>query len=62
MLLNMRLMPASEDVDARESLARRSGLIIGAAGTPYEGGYFRIRFNFGPEYPNVPPKCELRAS
>lgn len=28
-------------------------------GTPYEGGYFRVTFNFGPEYPNVPPKCEL---
>lgn len=29
-----------------------------AAGTPYEGGYFRINFEFGIEYPNVPPKCQ----
>jgi len=28
------------------------------AGTPYEGGYFRVTFEFGPEYPNQPPKCE----
>lgn len=28
------------------------------AGTPYEGGYFRIRFAFGSEFPNLPPKCE----
>lgn len=28
-----------------------------SGGTPYEGGYFRVSFNFGPEYPNVPPKC-----
>lgn len=27
------------------------------AGTPYEGGYFRVKFNFGPDYPNLPPKC-----
>lgn len=32
-------------------------VLIGIAGTPYEGGYFRIRFEFGPEYPNLPPKC-----
>jgi ubiquitin-conjugating enzyme E2 S len=29
-------------------------------GTPYEGGFFKIRFDFGPEYPNLPPKCEYR--
>ncbi len=28
------------------------------AGTPYEGGYFRIHFDFGLEYPNLPPKCK----
>ncbi|UOH80769.1 hypothetical protein LQV05_003426 [Cryptococcus neoformans] len=29
------------------------------AGTPYEGGYFRIRFAFGSEFPNLPPKCTM---
>jgi hypothetical protein len=37
-------------------LSKGCGLTVG--GTPYEGGYFRVTFNFGPEYPNVPPKCE----
>jgi hypothetical protein len=32
------------------------------AGTPYDGGYFRVRFEFGPEYPNLPPKCMSRLS
>ena len=27
------------------------------AGTPYEGGYFRVKFNFTEEFPQAPPKC-----
>jgi ubiquitin-protein ligase len=35
------------------------GIVQGPAGTPYEGGYFRIRFEFGEgDFPNTPPKCE----
>ena len=29
-----------------------------AEGTPYAGGYFRVRFNFTEEFPAAPPKCE----
>lgn len=29
-----------------------------SAGTPYQGGYFLVRFEFGPEFPSGPPKCE----
>jgi hypothetical protein len=29
------------------------------AGTPYQGGYFRVSFNFTEEFPNAPPKCKL---
>ena len=28
-----------------------------AEGTPYAGGYFRVRFNFTEEFPAAPPKC-----
>lgn len=28
-------------------------------GTPYEGGYFRVKFQFTEEFPAVPPKCLL---
>lgn len=30
---------------------------IELAGTPYEGGYFRVKFKFTEEFPAAPPKC-----
>ena len=35
-------------------LTRRT---LAAEGTPYAGGYFRVRFNFTEEFPAAPPKC-----
>ena len=26
-------------------------------GTPYAGGYFRVKFKFTEEFPAAPPKC-----
>lgn len=26
-------------------------------GTPYAGGYFKVKFNFTEEFPATPPKC-----
>jgi len=34
-----------------------TGLIEGPEGTPYAGGYFRVRFKFTEEFPAAPPKC-----
>ena len=31
-------------------------LLSSAAGTPFEGGLFRMRLAIGAEFPNVPPK------
>ncbi|WWC88538.1 uncharacterized protein L201_003449 [Kwoniella dendrophila CBS 6074] len=42
-----------------DDLTNIEGWVQGPGGTPYEGGYFRIRFSFGPEYPNLPPKCTM---
>ncbi|WWC70933.1 uncharacterized protein I206_104885 [Kwoniella pini CBS 10737] len=42
-----------------DDLTHMEGWVQGPGGTPYEGGYFRIRFSFGPEYPNLPPKCTM---
>ncbi|KAL1413187.1 hypothetical protein Q8F55_000938 [Vanrija albida] len=42
-----------------DDLTALEGWVQGPAGTPYEGGYFRVRFDFGPEYPNLPPKCTM---
>ncbi|KAG5513389.1 hypothetical protein PMAC_001452 [Pneumocystis sp. 'macacae'] len=33
--------------------------VFGPEGTPYEGGAFKIRLQFGAEYPAVPPKCHF---
>jgi ubiquitin-conjugating enzyme E2 S len=30
-------------------------LLVGPPDTPYEGGFFKIRFTFPPTYPEVPP-------
>ena len=35
-------------------LTRRT---LNTEGTPYAGGYFRVRFNFTEEFPAAPPKC-----
>ncbi|KAJ9122518.1 hypothetical protein QFC22_001947 [Naganishia vaughanmartiniae] len=36
------------------------GIVQGPAGTPYEGGYFRVRFCFTDvDFPNMPPKCTM---
>ncbi|OCF37191.1 ubiquitin-conjugating enzyme E2 S [Kwoniella heveanensis BCC8398] len=42
-----------------DDLTGLEGVIQGPPGTPYEGGYFRVKFAFGPEYPNLPPKCTM---
>ncbi|KAI1795440.1 ubiquitin-conjugating enzyme/RWD-like protein [Ganoderma leucocontextum] len=34
-----------------------TGIVEGPEGTPYAGGYFRVRFNFTEEFPAAPPKC-----
>ncbi|ORY25941.1 ubiquitin-conjugating enzyme/RWD-like protein [Naematelia encephala] len=42
-----------------DDLTAMEGWVQGPDGTPYQGGYFRIRFDFGLEYPNLPPKCTM---
>jgi len=34
-----------------------TGIIEGPDGTPYAGGYFRVKFKFTEEFPAAPPKC-----
>jgi len=35
------------------------GIIQGPADTPYEGGFFRVKFTFTEEFPSAPPKCRM---
>jgi len=34
-----------------------TGILEGPEGTPYAGGYFKVKFSFTSEFPAAPPKC-----
>jgi len=40
-----------------EDMLDVTGIIEGPDGTPYAGGYFRVKFKFTEEFPAAPPKC-----
>lgn len=44
---------------AANTMANRVRLTSGRVveGTPYAGGYFRVKFRFTEEFPAAPPKC-----
>ncbi|KAG8858922.1 hypothetical protein FRB96_004742 [Tulasnella sp. 330] len=42
-----------------ENMLDVTGIIQGPDGTPYEGGYFKIKFHFTEEFPAAPPKCSM---
>lgn len=44
-------------VTNEENMLDVTGIIEGPEGTPYAGGYFKVRFEFTPEFPAAPPKC-----
>ncbi|KAG8215209.1 ubiquitin-conjugating enzyme/RWD-like protein [Butyriboletus roseoflavus] len=44
-------------VTSEENILDITGIIEGPEGTPYAGGYFRVRFKFTEEFPAAPPKC-----
>ncbi|THG96839.1 hypothetical protein EW145_g7709 [Phellinidium pouzarii] len=46
-------------VSPEDNMLDVTGIIEGPAGTPYEGGYFKVKFSFTDEFPNAPPKCRF---
>ncbi|VDB88477.1 unnamed protein product [Peniophora sp. CBMAI 1063] len=44
-------------VTNEENMLDVTGIIAGPEGTPYAGGYFRVKFRFTEEFPAAPPKC-----
>ncbi|PFH46499.1 hypothetical protein AMATHDRAFT_69658 [Amanita thiersii Skay4041] len=40
-----------------EDMMDVAGIIEGPEGTPYAGGYFKVKFKFTDEFPSAPPKC-----
>lgn len=43
----------------KEDVTKWNGTIIGAEGTPYAGGIFKLSINFPNEYPFMPPKIKF---
>ncbi|KAI9432182.1 ubiquitin-conjugating enzyme/RWD-like protein [Lactarius indigo] len=44
---------------SEESVLDVVGIVEGPEGTPYQGGYFRVKFDFTEEFPAAPPKCRF---
>ncbi|KAK7452107.1 hypothetical protein VKT23_012212 [Stygiomarasmius scandens] len=42
---------------SEENIFDITGIIEGPEGTPYAGGYFKVKFRFTEEFPASPPKC-----
>ncbi|TFK69183.1 hypothetical protein BDN72DRAFT_840802 [Pluteus cervinus] len=42
---------------SEEDMLDLTGIIEGPEGTPYAGGYFKVKFKFTEEFPTTPPKC-----
>ncbi|KAG6886375.1 hypothetical protein C0992_004327 [Termitomyces sp. T32_za158] len=45
---------------SEEDMLDITGIIQGPEGTPYAGGYFKVKFKFTEEFPAAPPKCKQR--
>ncbi|KAJ6490234.1 ubiquitin-conjugating enzyme/RWD-like protein [Mycena vitilis] len=44
---------------SEDNMLDLTGIIAGPEGTPYAGGYFKVKFTFTEEFPAAPPKCRL---
>jgi len=42
-----------------EDILDLTGIIQGPADTPYEDGFFRVKFTFTEEFPSAPPQCRM---
>ncbi|KZT65116.1 hypothetical protein DAEQUDRAFT_731849 [Daedalea quercina L-15889] len=46
-------------VTSEDNMLDVTGIVEGPEGTPYTGGYFRVKFSFTEEFPAAPPKCRM---
>ncbi|XP_010481124.1 PREDICTED: ubiquitin-conjugating enzyme E2-16 kDa-like [Camelina sativa] len=54
--LNRNLSPNVTAVTVDDDIFRWEATLIGPVNTPYEGGVFKMRLSFPPDYPRSPPK------
>ncbi|XP_010430640.1 PREDICTED: ubiquitin-conjugating enzyme E2 2-like [Camelina sativa] len=54
--LNRDLSPNITAVTVDDDIFRWEATLIGPVNTPYEGGVFKLRLTFPPDYPSSPPK------
>ncbi|KAI5480912.1 hypothetical protein MNV49_006721 [Pseudohyphozyma bogoriensis] len=53
---------SGEEIDGYGTdLSNIRAWVAGPPGTPFEGGYFKIRFSFGDDFPAAPPKSSASA-
>lgn len=48
---------SSSEIDQPLTTSARSLAFKLVEGTPYAGGYFKVKFSFTSEFPAAPPKC-----
>ncbi|KAF8900500.1 ubiquitin-conjugating enzyme/RWD-like protein [Gymnopilus junonius] len=53
----MREIGELQNNPQRDDMLNLTGIIEGPEGTPYAGGYFKVKFKFTEEFPAAPPKC-----
>ncbi|XP_010430904.1 PREDICTED: ubiquitin-conjugating enzyme E2 2-like [Camelina sativa] len=54
--LNRDFSPNITAVTVDDDIFRWEATLIGPVNTPYEGGVFKLRLSFPPDYPRSPPK------
>ncbi|XP_010495378.1 PREDICTED: ubiquitin-conjugating enzyme E2 4-like [Camelina sativa] len=54
--LNRDLSPNITAVTVDDDIFRCEATLIGPVNTPYEGGVFKLKVTFPPDYPRSPPK------
>ncbi|XP_010513140.1 PREDICTED: ubiquitin-conjugating enzyme E2-16 kDa-like [Camelina sativa] len=57
--LNRDLSPNVTAVTVDDDIFRWEATLIGPVNTPYEGGVFKLRLSFPPDYARSPPKVVL---
>lgn len=59
---HLRIVPTLQLIINESNVADIQAEYDGPAGTPFEGGLFRMKLVLGPDFPNAPPKGTISRS